>query len=107
MNRRMKQFLMVLLVATACATSDAQTKARGLVEQDGVPQCSEHKGIDFQIATDKLVYAPKSILHVKFLATGGGGGRGEESWRGWWGLGVLCVGGGLGCCGGGVGGCWV
>ena len=35
----------------------------------GVRECSEHRGIDFQIAADRLVYAPKSMMHVKFLVT--------------------------------------
>jgi len=32
-----------------------------------LPECSTNDGVDFQIVTDKLVYAPKSMMHVKFL----------------------------------------
>jgi hypothetical protein len=34
-----------------------------------VPECGANNGIDFRIVTDKLIYAPKSMMHVKFLIT--------------------------------------
>lgn len=34
-----------------------------------VPQCGPRPGFDFQIVTDRLVYAPKATMHVKFLIT--------------------------------------
>ena len=35
--------------------------------QTSVPACGTNQGFDFQIVTDKLVYAPKATMHVKFL----------------------------------------
>ena len=32
-----------------------------------VPACEANPGFDFQIVTDKQVYAPKAMMHVKFL----------------------------------------
>lgn len=37
--------------------------------QTAAPECSTKSGFDFQIMTDKLVYSPRSVMHVKFLVT--------------------------------------
>lgn len=40
--------------------------------QKPVPECGANSGVDFRIVTDKLVYAPKSMVRVKFLITNTG-----------------------------------
>jgi|SRR6185437_6467521 len=35
--------------------------------QSVLPQCGTKSDMDFQIVTDKLIYSPKSMVHVKFL----------------------------------------
>jgi hypothetical protein len=49
--------VILILACTARAQGPAAAK------------CEVTEGFDFQIATDKLVYAPKSMVHVKFLIT--------------------------------------
>lgn len=43
-----------------------------------VPECGGDSGVDFRIATDKLVYAPDSMMHVKFLITNTKDVRGQD-----------------------------
>lgn len=51
----------LLIVASLCTlVAPAQTT---------VPQCGANSDTEFQVVTDKLAYAPKSMMHVKFLIT--------------------------------------
>jgi hypothetical protein len=75
--------------------------------QDGVPECAEHSGVDFQIVTDKLVYAPKSKLLVKFLVTNTDFTQRRDSSTGLYEFRVLYLDRILGYCSGPLGGDWL
>lgn len=59
----MKSNSIVLIMGTvfiSALSARGQTRAR---------ECSMNNGFNFQVVTDKLAYAPKSVVHVKFLVT--------------------------------------